>query len=66
MKDFLVVTSSAAIGDAIGALNGLLEQVSQMRGMFKDEDGTIAAAVADAEGAVKMLEAERALCRGRQ
>ncbi len=35
------------------ALDGLLEQVYQMRGMFRDEDRAIARAVDDAEVALK-------------
>lgn len=41
-----------AAPDLLGALQSLLHQVQQMRGMFPDEDGTIAAAVEDAEDAV--------------
>ncbi|MFZ3211758.1 MAG: hypothetical protein WA188_09595 [Terriglobales bacterium] len=35
------------------ALDGLLQQVYQMRGMFGDEDRAIARAVKDAEDALK-------------
>ena len=35
-----------------GALSNLLEHVYQMQGMFPDEDGSIAAAIQDAEGAL--------------
>jgi len=35
-----------------GALTVLLEQVYQMQGMFSDEDGSIAAAIEDAETAL--------------
>lgn len=37
--------------DCIGALDSLLHQVSQMRGMFPDGDGAIQYAVDDAEQA---------------
>jgi hypothetical protein len=39
--------------ELVGSLAGLLEQVYQMRGMFPDEDRTIANAVKDAEDALK-------------
>lgn len=38
-------------GELKAALGQLLEQVYQMQGMFPDEDGAIARAVADAEAA---------------
>lgn len=40
------------VKDARAALGQLLEQVYQMQGMFPDEDGAIARAVADAEEAL--------------
>lgn len=43
----------AAAPDLLAALQALLHQVYQMRGMFPDEDGTIAAAIQDAEDAIK-------------
>jgi hypothetical protein len=39
--------------DLAAALRNLLDQACQMRGLFADEDGTIAAAIADAEEALK-------------
>jgi len=42
-----------ALQECRGALASLLEQVEQMRGMFDDEDGTIASAISDAEAALK-------------
>ena len=42
-----------AIADHKAILGQLLEQVYQMQGMFPDEDGAIARAVADAEEALK-------------
>jgi hypothetical protein len=39
--------------DLLAAVDSLLHQVSQMRGMFPDEDGTIQAAVDDAEEAAE-------------
>lgn len=48
-----------SVGDAIagaeGAISALLHQVSQMCGMFDDEDGTIAAAVEAGEDALENL-----------
>lgn len=38
--------------DLAAALGQLLEQVYQMQGMFPDEDGTIQAAIDDAEAAL--------------
>jgi hypothetical protein len=43
------------------ALQNLLWQINQMRGMFRDEDGTIEDAVNDAENALKSYEKVRAL-----
>lgn len=43
------------------ALRNLLWQTKQMRGMFRDEDGTIEDAVNDAENAMESYEKARAL-----
>lgn len=45
------------IYELVAALNGCLHQISQMRGMFNDEDGTIQAAVDDADEALDMADA---------
>ena len=42
----------ARASELAAALSGLLEQVYQMQGLFDDEDGAIAVAVADAEFAL--------------
>ncbi len=36
---------AAALRDALGAIDALSTQVEQMRGMFSDDDGTIAEAI---------------------
>jgi hypothetical protein len=41
------------------ALEGLLEQVFQMKGMFSDEDGNIADSILDAQRALGLPESER-------
>lgn len=41
------------------ALEGLLEQVYQMRGMFDDSDGAIQRAVIDAQDALGVPEEDR-------
>jgi len=46
-------------GELRGALSNLLEQVYQMRGLFDDEDGAIAAAVEGAERALARINAPR-------
>lgn len=43
---------SPAAPELAAALEGLLWQCRQMAGMFPDEDGTIATAMADAEKAL--------------
>lgn len=50
--------------NAAGALDALLCQISQMEGMFDDEDGTIAEAVESGEDA--LAEIHHALREARQ
>jgi len=45
----LPVVPSSVLRDGIAEIHNLLHQISQMRGMFGDEDGTIAEAVDSAE-----------------
>lgn len=51
-----VAAAVKALRDGKGSIGALLHQVSQMRGMFDDEDGTIQDAVDDAEIAEDTLE----------
>lgn len=44
------------IRDLLGAIGNLVEQVEQMKGMFPDEDGAIAAALGNAEETVEAAE----------
>lgn len=46
-----------AIAAARGAIDSLMTQIEQMRGMFDDDDGAIQAALDDGEAALTMLEA---------
>lgn len=45
----------AAAPDLLAALERCVEQIQQMRGMFDDSDGTIQAALEDAQKAIDMV-----------
>lgn len=51
-EDLNMARLIAAAPTLLGALQSLLHQAQQMRGMFPDEDGTIAASVQDATAAI--------------
>jgi len=51
-ENYIHYETHAVENEASAALGQLLEQVYQMQGMFRDEDGAIARAVEDAEAAL--------------
>lgn len=48
-----------AVEDAAGAIDAMQHQIGQMKGMFSDEDGTIAAAEEAADDALESIQAAR-------
>lgn len=62
----VITAMLAALHAAGGAMIAMSDQIEQMRGMFDDEDGTIEAALDDAEEAWKVINPAIALATGKE
>lgn len=58
-RDEFDLTAHPVAREARAAINSLMTQIEQMKGLFPDEDGAIAGALEDGETAIAMLTGER-------